>query len=340
MAESFVATIAAAVVIVYVALFLIEGADATGDGGGASPSPAVNGYIPYNDECLERQFGCVTVVVPIGFDFPFFCGVANDFYALDNGHITFSSVQPSLDGELNRIYPLVVFDTLLTDAGGIGRYLFKHHGEHVRVIEWSHEVVYHEGGSIGTYQLWLFKSGKIGMIYHVKDLHRLASATVSIVGRDPSSTQTYNAQDLLAVAPAYLFHPPHRGAVGGCNATYTKEIWHNPPNECFNAARKYAELDPNADYYSASSTPEESSRPTDSPYPLQDYHPLKVCEIVDEKLKFGSHKKEDGKKKGGNDQAAIAGGIAGGIIFLFFLIVSVWGTNSGYTHSPYSRINY
>ena len=230
---------------------------------------------------------CCSTVQEIGYNFPFGCSTRTQFVASTTPSITFDRAVPCFNFSYPSFTAFLGFDILLPQ-GGVGSYMKTHKGESVRVIEWSGVYnLFPVYAHFGTVQMWLFRDGSIGVLYHLTGQFFLANTFYSNDCVSCKPVVVSNSTEYLRSGEAYIFLP----SSSDCAAPFAKTVWHNPPNKCFNPVRtNYTNSTlfiPNEDcslenwqYPWRSYCADRDFAPNDA-YNASGitYKPLKVCEV-------------------------------------------------------------
>jgi hypothetical protein len=214
----------------------------------------------------SQLYGCVSHAAPIGFHFPYGCNDFTQILACDSGNLYFGNGSEFF----NCWDPASVFMLQaggffgLDNRGGIAvyhLYINKFSGderkfEKITVIEWSGILVEREDcafSKFGSAQIWLFKNGTIGTVYHATgDLLNLFSSVCRYLPRFEGRSPDYDCKAFLGGEtgnmtlqdyPAFIYYPTVNAstATPTCFPVQDPVPWINPPNLCFNPNRHYLE---------------------------------------------------------------------------------------------------
>jgi hypothetical protein len=262
------------------------------------------------DEYIEIQ--CCSPFYPIGYNFTFGCHTYNAITVSAMPSITFNSTaaQKCWEFEFPSISPYFNFGVILTNGSVYGHNVTIDN-ENVLVIEWTGiYTIFPVYAHVGTVQLWLFRNGTFGVIYHLTGqffsltadycLNSCGCYSISEAGahniRHDKEKFAENATtaemtlvsdtELLRGGEAFLFTPN----AFSCNAPYIQSEWKHPPNTCYTP---FADSIGKGDTFGLFIPPVDctiansdtlsycSSR---GAYPIEaydptgiTYHPLKVC---------------------------------------------------------------
>jgi len=204
------------------------------------------------DDYIEIQ--CCSPFYQIGYNFTFGCNTYNAISVSAMPSITFNSTasQKCWDFEFPSISPYFSFGVILTNGSVYGHNITIDN-ENVLVIEWTGiYTIFPVYAHVGTVQLWLFRNGTFGIIYHLTgqffsltadyclnscgcyDISTSGTQTMlrdTVVSDTSLHTLEMEASPdtfLLRSGEAFLFTPnPY-----SCNAPYIQSVWKHPPNKC------------------------------------------------------------------------------------------------------------
>jgi hypothetical protein len=205
------------------------------------------------DEYIEIQ--CCSPFYQIGYNFTFGCNTYNAISVSAMPSITFNSSasQKCWDFDFPSISPYFNFGVILTNGSVYGHNVSLG-GENVLVIEWTGiYTIFPVYVHTGTVQLWLFRNGTFGIIYHLTGqffsltadycLNSCGCYSISEAGAHDihhekkeitenltmAELTLISDTELLRGAEAFLFTPN----TFSCNAPYIQNVWTHPPDKCY-----------------------------------------------------------------------------------------------------------
>ena len=108
----------------------------------------------------------VTIAIP--FSFPYYCNNYESMSVCTNGFVSFDREPADFsntDLPYNNLGEAVAvfWDDLMIDPNTI---LSKHMYDDTYLIQWTNAGFYYTDAPLGTFQLWLFRNGSIGLFYN------------------------------------------------------------------------------------------------------------------------------------------------------------------------------
>lgn len=253
-----------------------------------SPVFKSTGAIPYQGgESCAMDDTCCTEFAKIGFTFKYYCTAYTSFTADTRGSFFFHADGGYACNGPDYIQLLSDIVDGLAASSYIGKHSVHFRGQAATVIEWSgaFDTDYDNEMSIGTYQLWLFPDGVIGMVYHMPE-----NFITSTYG-DGDETPRVNIQTLRL--NAYGHHPFYPGYIlrgflldspafiltpspTDCSLPYTVGNWHNPPDVCLNGN---STMQSGSQSQSAKQSPTATDTGNQANFGSLHYKPLRTCGV-------------------------------------------------------------
>ena len=203
-----------------------------------TPSPSATPPVPF----VEFDAGCgptgdylqpycCSGSLDIGYTFPFGCGSFTTFSLQTSPSIRFGE-GACYNFTYPTFSPFINFDTLLPRGGATSR-LVTIGGASTRVIEWSGIYVnYPVYVHFGSVQVYLFRNGTIGVVYHLTGRFFGPITEYCNSEADASTCVAVSPSDgsFLRTSETYLFTPQPTD----CNAPLTMATWPDAPDICYN----------------------------------------------------------------------------------------------------------
>ncbi len=303
-----------------------------------------------NTSCVvlnEVQHDCCTVQKPIDYPFLFGCRYMHFFSATTEftGVLFGADRNCTVDAfDTNSLllfspYAYGVGDALsdanvfqqqgLRSRGGIAKHTVLIDGQNTTVIEWSDIVVAltfqdkPKAVEYGTVQVWLFRNGTIGTVYHLTGNYFGGMASINYDGASGYSRNSPLAP-LLNVSEAFLAVPMDMNGTSCARIPrYNISVWTNPPDVCLNPLRQVENFHGDySDDVSALSLAATDDLQLYGKNFKHGYKPLKVCR--GDALHFAAFNHKNGRTKHrGSKIAGAAGAVvfAGLIAFVIFALV-------------------